>query len=197
MSGLRSARSVQDYIDENPVWSDGTAAPAAPLTSMQWRIWGLATAGKFFEGMVVFMTGVALPLIALEFNLDALDKGMVGAASLFGILVGATALGGLSDRLGRKAVFIAEMAIFITFLVLVTVSTTFPVLVVCLFGMGLALGCAYPTAHVIISESIASGARGRLVLSAFAFQAVGALAGTVVGLLILNFSVGVSDWRWM
>jgi MFS family permease len=191
------ARSVQDYIDETPRWADGTIAPAAPLTPMQWRIWGLATAGKFFEGMVVFMTGVALPLMSLEFGLDAIQKGMVGAATLAGILVGATALGGLSDRLGRKGVFIAEMALFIAFLVLVTLSTTFPVLLVCLFGMGLALGCDYPTAHVIISENIASDARGRLVLSAFAFQAVGALAGTAVGLVILDASVALSDWRWM
>ena len=38
---------------------------ATPMTRMQWRIWGLATAGKFFEGLVVFMTGVALPLMVL------------------------------------------------------------------------------------------------------------------------------------
>ena len=37
---------------------------------MQWLIfWGLAAAGKFFEGMVVFTTGVALPLMAKEFGL--------------------------------------------------------------------------------------------------------------------------------
>jgi hypothetical protein len=34
------------------------------MTKMQRRIWMLAAAGKFFEGFVVFMTGVALPLIA-------------------------------------------------------------------------------------------------------------------------------------
>src|SRR5260221_10586241 len=114
---MAEPQSVQGYIDQPPSWPDGTITPSVPMTRMQWRIWGLASAGKFFEGMVVFMTGVALPLIALEFNLGALQKGMVGAASLFGILIGATALGGLSDRLGRKAVFIAEMAIFIAFLV--------------------------------------------------------------------------------
>jgi putative MFS transporter len=197
MSGEPNARSVQEYIDETPRWSDGTVVPSAPLTAMQWRIRGACDSGKFFEGMVVFMTGVALPLIALEFNLSATQKGMVGAASLFGILIGATALGGLSDRLGRKAVFVAEMAIFIVFLVLVTLSFDFTVLLICLFGMGMALGCDYPTAHVIISESIPSGSRGRLVLSAFGFQAVGALAGTAVGLVILQSSASISDWRWM
>ena len=43
--------------------------------------------------------------------------------------------------------------------------------------VGLALGCDYPTAHMMISESIASRDRGKLVLGAFAFQAVGALIG--------------------
>ena len=64
-------KSIQQYIDERPVWADGTETPSAPLTQMQRRIWGLAAAGKFFEGMVVFMTGVALPLVSKEFGLGA------------------------------------------------------------------------------------------------------------------------------
>jgi MFS family permease len=164
---------------------------------MQWSIWGLATAGKFFEGLVVFMTGVALPLIAMEFNLGAADKGLVGAATLFGILIGATALGGLADHFGRKQLFIAEMILFLGFLIAVTLSPTFPLLLIFLFGMGLALGCDYPVAHLVISESIPSNCRGRLVLSAFAFQAVGALAGTIVGYMILKTHEDIEDWRLM
>jgi MFS family permease len=164
---------------------------------MQWRIWWLAAAGKFFEGMVVFLTGVALPLIAMEFGLTSVQKGMVGAATLFGILIGATALGSLADHLGRKPIFIAEMVIFTLFLVLVAISPSFAWLVVFQFGMGLALGCDYPTAHLIISESIPSSNRGRLVLGAFGFQAVGALVATGVGLVILSTSEALPAWRWM
>src|SRR4051812_22393697 len=105
-----SPRTVQEYIDETPSWPDGTRVSDAPMTSMQWRIWMLATAGKFFEGLVVFMTGVALPLIVVEFHLDDAQKGMVSAATLFGILIGATALGGLADHFGRKLMFVVEMA---------------------------------------------------------------------------------------
>jgi MFS family permease len=191
------ARTVQQYIDETPVWADSTPLSSSPLTQMQWRIWWLAAAGKFFEGMVVFMTGVALPIIALEFSLDATQKGMVGAATLFGILIGAMALGGLSDHLGRKTMFIVEMAIFILFLVLVALSPNFTLLVIFQFGMGLALGCDYPTAHLVISESIPSSKRGRLVLGAFGFQAVGALVGTGVGFVILNSDQALPAWRWM
>jgi MFS family permease len=191
------ARTVQEYIDEQPIWADGTLLSATPLTAMQWRIWSLAAAGKFFEGMVVFITGVALPLIALEFSLNATQKGMVGAATLFGILIGATALGGLSDRLGRKAMFIVEMVIFTVFLSLVAISPSFTWLVLFQFGMGLALGCDYPTAHLVISESIPSSIRGRIVLGAFGFQAVGALVGTGVGFVTLGSHQELPAWRWM
>ncbi len=194
---MSTKRSVQEYIDETPKWEDGTQVADAPMTRMQWRIWWLATAGKFFEGLVVFMSGVALPLMTIEFDLSASDKGLVGASALFGILIGATALGGLSDFFGRKLMFILEMVIFTVFLILLTLSPSFTWVIVCLFGMGLALGCDYPTAHLVISESIPSQYRGRLVLSAFGFQAVGALAGTLLGFAILRYDNSVLDWRWM
>ncbi|MEO1089810.1 MAG: MFS transporter [Pseudomonadota bacterium] len=191
------SRTVQAWIDESPRWQDGTTVASTPMTPMQLRIWALAAAGKFFEGMVVFMTGVALPLIAIEFGLGPFEHGLVTAASLFGILVGASLLGGLADSLGRRTMFIAEMIIFTAFLVAVCFSTSFWFLLVCLLGLGIALGCDYPTAHVMISETMSSRVRGRLVLGAFAFQAVGALFGTVVGYLILANLPEIDAWRWM
>jgi MFS transporter, putative metabolite transport protein len=192
-----TGKTVQEYIDERPTWPDGTMLPTTPMTAMQFRIWALACAGKFFEGMVVFMTGVALPLIAIQFHLNAADKGLVTAASLAGILVGATALGGLADTYGRKSMFIVEMIIFSVFLVGLTFAPNFITLVICLFGAGIALGCDYPTAHMVISESIATSMRGRLVLSAFAFQAVGAFFGTALGFGILYANPNLNAWRMM
>ena len=146
---------------------------------------------------MVFMTGVALPLIVAEFDLSTTQKGAVGAATLAGILVGASALGALSDTFGRKRMFIIEMALFAFFLAGLTFAPSYIWVVLLLFGVGLALGCDYPTAHLIISESTPSRARGKLVLSAFAFQAVGALVGTGTGYLILSNVPDIAAWRWM
>jgi MFS family permease len=168
-----------------------------PMTTMQWRIWWLAAAGKFFEGMVVFMTGVALPLIADEFQIDKAQHGLVSAASLAGILVGAIGLGSLADYFGRKRMFVFEILMFLVFLTLVVVSPNFTWLVICLFGIGVALGCDYPTAHLVISESIPSSVRGRLVLAAFGFQALGALVGTAVGYVVLKNLPEIGAWRYM
>jgi MFS family permease len=191
------AKTVQEYIDELPVWADGTRLKSTPMTGMQWRIWTLAAFGKFFEGFVVFMGGVSLPLITREFQLGAAEKGLVTSASLAGILVGTVALGGLSDYFGRKRMFIAEMIIFCMFLALLIMVGNFWSLVICLLGIGMALGCDYPTAHMIISENIPSVSRGRLVLGAFAFQAIGAMSGIIVGAVVLVLDPDISAWRWM
>lgn len=190
-------RTVQEYIDETPRWADGTPSAVTPMTGMQWRIWTLASAGKFFEGLVVFMTGVALPLIVQEFGLSPMEKGAVGAMPLVGILIGATALGGLADSFGRKTMFIVEMILFSVCLSLLVFSTSYVFLLASLFGVGLSLGCDYPTAHLVISESIPSSSRGRLVLGAFGFQAIGALAGTGIGYLILSDMAELAAWRYM
>jgi MFS family permease len=192
-----SRRTAQDYIDETPVWRDGTPVAYSPMTRMQWFIWGLAATGKFFEGAVIFTTGVALPLMGKEFGLGATERGVVAAASLFGILIGATALGGLADRYGRKQMFIIEMVLFVAFIVLLTFSTSYLIVVIALFGIGVALGCDYPTAHLIVSESMPSRIRGRMVLGAFGFQAVGGMAGIGIGLLLLLENPDLGAWRWM
>lgn len=199
-------KSVQAFIEEIPSWDDGDHLAGPPLSSMQWLVWALATAGKFFEGMIVFMQGVGLPLISERFSLTDIDKGLITAATLAGILVGALFLGGLADRLGRKPVFIGEMVLLLLALVVAAFAPSKEVLIVSLFVTGLALGADYPTAHLVISESIPAAIRGRLVLGAFSFQAVGAVLGTAIAAVILERSQilmpgGCSIWypcsRWL
>ena len=188
-------QTVQAYIEEVPRWQDGAELAGPPLSTMQWLVWSLATAGKFFEGLIVFMGGIALPLVSAQFQMTALDRGLVTAATLFGIMIGALALGGLADRFGRKPVFIAEMVLLLLGLIAAAFSPNAPWLVGCLFVIGLALGADYPTAHLVISESIPAAIRGRLVLGAFSFQAVGAVVGTGLAAAILANRPDLDTWR--
>jgi MFS family permease len=50
---------------------------------------------------------------------------------------------------------------------------------------------------LVISESTPSHIRGWMVLSAFGFQALGGLAGTIVGFVILSEIPDLGAWRWM
>lgn len=188
-------RSVQAYIEEVPSWEGGVRLSGPPLSSMQWLVWSLATAGKFFEGLIVFMGGIALPLIDSEFAMTSADKGLVTAATLAGILIGALCLGGLADRFGRKPVFIGEMVLLAGALIAAAFSPSAHTLVAALFVIGVALGADYPTAHLVISESIPASVRGRLVLGAFSFQALGAVLGTAIAAVVLDSKPELSTWR--
>ncbi len=176
-------RSVQGHIE------------AVPLSAMQWRLWFLASAGKFFEGFTVFAGGIALPLLAKEFGMSGPEEGLVTAASLFGILIGALLLGGLADRFGRRPIFTGEMVVLGLALLQVAFSPGTAVLVLGLFVTGLALGADYPTALLVLSESIPSARRGRLVLGAFAFQALGALVGSGLAWVLLQARPALDSWR--
>ena len=113
--GQSRAKSVQEHIDELPMWADGTGLRSAPMTGMQWLIWSLAAAGKFFEGFVVFMTGVALPL----FERIRHRPGRAWRHQRSEPVRHPRRRGRprrLSDRFGRKTMFVVEMVIFVAFL---------------------------------------------------------------------------------
>ena len=184
--------SVQPPTAATPRCPPQSAPPLAPL---QWLVWWLATAGKFFEGLIVFMGGIALPLVGEQFALAPRERGLVTAATLLGILIGALALGGLADRWGRRPVFIAAMALLLVGLLAAAFSPGPAALVGSLLLIGLALGADYPTGHLLISETIPAAIRGRLVLGSFSFQAVGAVAGTVLAAQVLAFRPALEAWR--
>lgn len=190
-------KTIQEHIDEQPIWADGTLAPPAPLTTMQRYVWCLVAFGKLLEGSVIFMAGIAMPLLSYQFELNATQTGLISAACPFGVLVGAVGLGHVSDRFGRKPVFIAEMVIFVVSLIIVTTSLDLFFLLLGLFGLGLAIGSDAPVATAILAENFPSKTRGWIIVSSSACATLGIVVGMGIGLSILSFRIEASDWRLM
>jgi MFS family permease len=75
------------------------------------------------------------------------------------------------------------------------------------FLVGVAIGADYPISVAYITENVPARLRGRMVIGAFTFQAVGALLGAITGLLVIAwFQTLYPDsvqpaiqygWRWM
>ncbi|MFA4826613.1 MAG: MFS transporter [Methanoregula sp.] len=169
----------------------------SPFTLKHAHIWFLSSMGIFLDGFDLFVLSIALPLIIVQFSATPLEQGIVGAAAVIGAIFGALIGGKLCDRFGRKKVFIADLFIFIIFAVLSAFAWNIESLILFRFLLGVGIGADYPACASYVSEFMPKRIRGRMLIAAFSFQAVGIFVAAGVGLLILALYPSESSWRWM
>ena len=180
---------------------------AAEITPAMRSLWLLSAGLIALDGFDFFIIGVALPFLQRDFGLSSVEVGAVAVAAIVGSLLGSLSLGPLTDRVGRQRMLVVDIALF----VIATAGTAFAwnalSLVAFRFLVGVAIGADYPISVAYITENVPARARGRMVISAFTFQAVGALLGAITGLLIIFLFQQLYPnsvqpaiqyaWRWM
>src|SRR5207302_9024502 len=72
----------------------------SPLKPIQRWLWLLSTGGTLLDGFVIFILGVAMPLIIAEFHIQPDVVGLIGASLVFGAVLGAGVAGPMADHLG-------------------------------------------------------------------------------------------------
>ena len=173
---------------------------------MGW-LWFLSAGLIALDGFDFFIIGVALPFIEQDFGLSASATGAIAGAALVGSLVGALTLGPLTDRIGRQRMLVIDVALFVLASAATALAWDALSLIGFRFLVGVAIGADYPISVAYITENVPARLRGRMVIGAFTFQAIGALFGALTGLAILAlFQVIYPDsliptihyaWRWM
>ncbi len=169
----------------------------APLTPVHWKIWWLSAMGIFLDGFDLFIIGVALPLIMKTFPTSPYIVGLIGAAAVLGAVVGASVGGTLSDRWGRKALYMLDLVVFIILSLFSAFSWNVVSLITFRFLLGIGIGADYPICASYISAFMPARTRGRMLIGAFSFQALGMAAGAAVGLVILKIFPSFGAWRFM
>ena len=172
-----------------------TPGDESTLNPLQRRVWFLSGLGVLLDGFDLFIIGVALPLITVQFALGDFDKGMVGAAAVLGAVVGAAVMERLADHFGRRLLFVADLLLFVIFAVLSAFAWDLWSLLAFRFLLGFAVGADYPIASSYLAEFMPSSVRGRWMVGAFSFQAIGILLGASLGVLIL-LSGADQDLAW-
>jgi MFS family permease len=177
--------------------SAGEALNEGPLTGALWKIWFLSAMGVFLDGFDLFVVGVALPFIARDFAPRPVELGLVAAAAPVGAILGTLLGGRLCDRFGRRPVFLIDLGIFIVFAVLSAVSWNIASLLAFRLILGVGVGADYPISATYVSEFMPARLRGRMLVSAFSFQALGSITGAAIGLAILLVYPHAVAWRFM
>ena len=65
-----------------------------------------------FDGYDLAINGVALPLLMQEWNMTAVQAGMLASTALAGMMFGAMLFGMLADKIGRKNVILICVTLF-------------------------------------------------------------------------------------
>ncbi len=186
MSRETLSRGVVDALNE------------APIGRFHMRVLFTAGMGFFTDAYDLFIIGVALALIKVEYHPSPFVIGLVGSTALIAALIGATIFGRVADVFGRKAVYGLEAALMAVAAVGSALSPNLVWLIAWRFVLGIGIGGDYPVSAVIMSEYSNRKNRGRLVSMVFSMQALGLIMGPVVALIILALGVNHDlAWRLM
>src|SRR5262245_17610987 len=131
----------------------------APLSRFHKKLALYASGGRFPDGYVLSIIGVALVQISPAFNMSSAQEGLVGASALIGIFLGAFLGGWLTDKFGRQVLFTIDLAaIIVCSIAQFFVGDVFWLIILRLL-IGMAVGADYPIATSLLAEfSPASGA---------------------------------------
>lgn len=174
------------------------AMDSAKLSRLHWKVWFLSAMGICLDGFDLFIIAIALPFIMLSFpHLSPSMTGMILAASPIGCIFGATIFGRFTDKLGRKTVLLIDLLFFVVFAGMSAIAWDAESLIFFRFLLGIGIGADYPVSSTYITENMPKKLRGKMLVSGFGFQALGALAGAGLGTLIVAFYPSPDAWRYM
>jgi MFS family permease len=169
----------------------------AELRPIHWRIWLLSAMGVFLDGFDLFIIAIAMPLIVTSLSPGPAIQGLIMASAVLGAIVGASVLGHFTDRWGRKYLYVVDLSIFVVFAVLSGFSWDVYSLIAFRFVLGIGVGADYPICASYVTEFMPARIRGKMLVGAFSFQALGMLAAAVTGLLLLKVFPSEDCWRLM
>src|SRR4051795_11216225 len=176
----------------------------ARLDRLRWSRWhwmvviGLGTVW-ILDGLEVTIVGSmsdALKPSDTGLGLSSFDIGLAGAVYVAGASIGALFFGQLTDRFGRKRLFMITLAVYIC----ATVLTAFSMSPLWYFGArfltGAGIGGEYAAINSAIDELIPARSRGRVAIAINGSFWVGAAAGALLTIPLLDPTVVSASLGW-
>jgi len=121
-----------------------------------------------------------------QIGIDAAEIGFAASAYLGGAIIGALGFGHLTDRLGRKRLFLVTVAVYAVATVATALSWDFASFAIFRFATGLGIGGEYAAINSAIDELIPARRRGWTDLAINGSFWIGAALGAGGSLLVLD-----------
>ena len=129
-------------------------------------------------------------------TLSAGQLGLAGTIYVIGACIGALFFGYLTDRLGRKKLFIATLGLYLVATVLTAFSMSPLWFFVCRFFTGAGIGGEYAAINSAIDELIPARVRGTVDLVINGSYWLGTAFGAALSLVLLDESLFAANVGW-
>lgn len=143
------------------------------------------------EVQIVAANGYATTL-----GMDSFEVGLAGTVYLLGQVTGALVLGRLTDRLGRKKLFILSLAIYLVGSAIAGLAFEPWFFYIFRFVAGVGIGGEYAAINSAIDEIIPARYRGRVDIAINGTYWGGAALGAVANVFFLNTDYFAQDVGW-
>jgi MFS family permease len=176
----------------------------ARMDRLPWARWhwlvviGLGTVW-ILDGLEVTIVGSMSEALKPEdtgLGLSSSDIGLAGAMYVAGACIGALIFGQLTDRFGRKKLFIITLGVYTVATVLTAFSMNPAWYFACRFLTGMGIGGEYAAINSAIDELIPARYRGRIDVAINGSFWVGAALGSLLTIPLLDPNVVDPSWGW-
>jgi MFS transporter, AAHS family, 4-hydroxybenzoate transporter len=158
------------------------------LGPLQIRVAALCTLVQICDGYDINSIGVAVPQLTHAWSLPGPAFTTAFVWSSIGILVGALSSGPIGDRVGRKPLLLASIAIFGLASLLTAFAGSLTMLAVLRFFTGLGIGGAMPGTVALTGDYTPQRWRATVIMATFTGAPIGGfVCGQVAGLLLPSF----------
>jgi putative MFS transporter len=164
-----------------------------PLSRPHYGLLLIGGLGYTFDGMDSAVVAFLLPSAKAVWGLDNAHLGLIGSATPFGFLFGATIAGLLGDRIGRKKVMMYALAFYALFSIVAAFSPSYEVFLIARVLAGAGAGAESAIIAPFLSEFVPARRRGWFVGALAGFFSFGFVAAALIGrFLVPTVSEG---WR--
>jgi MFS family permease len=189
--------------DDGELRTIETSVPARldrlPWSKFHWRVvFGLGIVW-ILDGLEVTIIGFLAPTLTEAGSGIALTEGQIALAQsiyVAGACLGALFFGQLTDRFGRKKLFLITLSLYLLATVATAFSQTALWFLAARFFTGAGIGGEYSAINSAIDEMIPARARGRVDLIINGSFWLGAVIGGLLSLLFLKESIFALDVGW-
>src|SRR4051812_42230352 len=175
----------------------------ARLDRLPWSRWhwivvaGLGTVW-ILDGLEVTIVGAIASRLSEKdtLALTASQVGQAATAYVIGACLGALFFGHLTDRFGRKLLFMITLGVYLVATVATAFSTSFLLFIVCRFFTGAGIGGEYSAINSAVDELIPARVRGATDLMINGSYWIGTAFGAALSLILLDKHIFSSDLGW-